>query len=705
MPGPVLPLAHTQADFVVRLSPSGRLLAASGNVADVLGWDLAVCARDGIVAALGSAAARAAMASLQAQTLATGSSRATVQLASLTGPVWLDIAVCQLDEPGHPLLASARDITTDLAATSALAESERQWRVAFEHSPLAGALIGPDAAVLLANEAMATLLGRPLHELGHLTLADLGVTESWSTWQQWWCELVTGVVGEHAADGRIRTRDGDLLWVRISAAGVPTTRPDERRNVIVQMEDVTERREAELSLADRALHDGLTGLPNRFLTRQWLASALEDHPGQAVGVLYCDLDRFKVVNDSLGHGAGDALLLQVGSRLRAALAPAHLVGRVGGDEFVVVVEGVLDDADLDRVAFELAASLDVPFELVVGQGSQHHAMSLSLGGAIGRHPETADALLARADLALLRAKRQGRARFTPYDEAVDRVATREDLQLEDDLRGSVNADELRVHYQPVVDLRDLAVVGHEALMRWQHPTRGLLLPAQFLDLAESSGLIHQLGRWILGRSCRDAARIADGRHEGVPWVAVNASPMQLARPGLAADVERALEVSGLPAELLHVELTETALITASATLARELHQLAERGVRIVLDDFGTGYSSLSLLRQFPVHVVKIDRSFVAPLLTDRSAYAIVKAVIGMCHDLGLPTVAEGIEQREQLAALRELGCTHGQGFLFGRPVERDPAPRRLVAVPQRRRDDPAVAASGTAAMASGTAQP
>jgi diguanylate cyclase (GGDEF)-like protein/PAS domain S-box-containing protein len=677
-------LVHTDADFVLRLTASGRLLAASDNVRTVLGWDVDRGATEGIFAAVQDEAERAALRALQSTLQATGSARGTVQVRTRTGRVWLDVAAKHLlDEPGRPVHVSARDVSEDIAATTQLLASEQQWRVAFEHSPIGGALLDADGAILLVNDALCAMLAWREHEMTRMTLSDVLVNEGGPPWQPWWASLVSGTPGDHVIDNRVRAADGRLLWGRLSGSAVPSADPSvvPSSRVMVQVQDITERREAELQLANRALNDGLTGLPNRFLTRQWLASALEDHPGQNVGVLYCDLDRFKVVNDSLGHAAGDSLLSQVADRLRSSLRPEDLVGRVGGDEFVMVVEGIHGAGELAEIASRVAEALAVPIEI----GGHLHAVTLSLGGAVGTHPDTTDEVLMRADMALLRAKRLGRARFVLYDPSVDHVATRADLQFEDELRMSLSSQELRAYYQPVVALSDLSVAGHEALLRWQHPQFGLLPPARFLELAESSGLIRSLGGWMLAQACHDAAAGASGLGDGVSWVAVNASPSQLAQPGIAAEITKELMASGLRPERLHLEITETALITASAALIRELRDLSEMGVRIALDDFGTGYSSLSLLRQFPVDMVKIDRSFIEPVLTDRSAYAIVKAVLGMCHDMGLPTVAEGIEREDQLELLSRLGCSHGQGYLFGRP---HPLPVRVPGPPMQRRPQP-----------------
>jgi diguanylate cyclase (GGDEF)-like protein/PAS domain S-box-containing protein len=659
---PLRRLTAADGDFVMTVSPTGRLLEASDSVSTVLGWDLLRCARVGIWDAVVDEGQQVALRHLLAQVLANGGARATVQLTGRFGRLWVDVAAKHLrDEIGAPVHISARDVSDDLAASRQLAASEQQWRVAFEHSPIGGAMLSTTGAVLVANKALARMVGWRVHELTLMDVTEIVEAQGGLPWQAWWDGLLAGDTDAATADRALITADDEKVWSRLTGAVVVSPAGDKR--VILQFEDVTSRRQAELELANRALHDALTGAPNRFLTHQWLGSALEDQPGSRVGVLYCDLDRFKIVNDSLGHAAGDSLLMQVADRLRAVLRPEDLLGRVGGDEFVVIVEGVRTTAELADVASRMASALDEPFEL----GGHCHAVTLSLGGSVGAHPDTADEVLMRADMALLRAKRLGRARYVAFDANHDRVTTREDLQLEDDLRLSLGSEELRAYYQPIVSLTDLRPVGHEALVRWEHPTHGLLPPDRFLELAESSGLIRPLGSWMLARACHDAAHDAAGLTPG-GWVAVNVSPSQLARSGFADNVIGMLELTGLSPERLHLEVTETALMAASATLSDELAQLSRIGVRIGLDDFGTGYSSLSLLQKFPVHLVKIDRSFVQPVMSDRSARAIVKAVLSMCKDMGLPTVAEGIEDHDQLELLRELGCSHGQGYLFGRPI-------------------------------------
>ena len=648
-------LPSTDADFtLIVTADGGRILGASRNVAAMLGWDVESRAGEGLWPALPVDGQRIAVQELLKQTLVAGNSRMTLQLPTPDGPIWVDAAAALLEEPEEAILIVARDISHEWAEATQLAASELQWRVAFEHSPIGGALLDASGDMLVVNEALCRMTGWRVHELTRMSIHTVVGGETGPSWQDWWDGLLQSDSSQ--TDQMVFTASGEHFFARLTAARISAQSLDTR--IVLQVEDITSRRAAELELANRALNDGLTGAPNRFLTRQWLASALEDHPGGNVGVLYCDLDRFKVINDSLGHHAGDDLLVQLVDRLRRPLRSEDLLGRVGGDEFVVIIESVQSAAELSEIAARLSDALVEPFHLAGHQ----HAVTLSIGGSVGTHPDSADDVLMRADMALLRAKRLGRARYVAFDPAHDRVATRADLQLEDDLRMSLEAGELRAYYQPIVEMTDLNVVGYEALVRWQHPEHGLLPPARFLELAEISGLIRPLGWWMLDQACTDAND--QGPLHG-SWVAVNASAGQLTRPGVAAAITKALRVSGLTPSRLHLEITETALLTATESLARELHELSEMGVKIALDDFGTGYSSLSLLRQFPVDILKIDRSFIAPLLEDRSALAIVKAMIGMCADLGISTVAEGIETVQQRDVLRGLGCSHGQGFLFG----------------------------------------
>ena len=653
---------HTDSDLVLVTTPDGFCLDVSSTVE----WMLGLRPDEVVGRPLASVVTALDVPTVQAlldRVRRGGSARTTMRLHHRNGAqMWLDVSAKRLDHDEDVVLVSGRDVTDDVVALEHLAESEQRWRLAFEHSPIGAALVSADGDIMLANASLGAMLGRRPDALVMLSLRDITHPDDIALDDGKMAELLAGAIETYTVEKRYLTAEGTSLWGQMTAAAVPDLHGD-IRGIIVQLQDVTQRRDAELELANRALHDPLTGLANRFLVQQWLASALLEHLGRDVGVLYCDLDRFKVVNDSLGHTAGDDVLVEAAARLCAAVRPEDLVGRVGGDEFVVVCERLGSADDLMRLAARLCDVLDEP--IVIGEHS--HTVTISIGAAMGRSPDSADDLLMRADMALLRAKRLGRARVESFDATVDRIATRDDLELEEQLRASIGTGQLRAYYQPILTLADRRLAGHEALLRWEHPQKGLLAPARFLDIAESTGLIRSLGWWMLGQACRDAAVELGGVGAGPSWVAVNASPIQLTRGDVYETVMDTLERTQLPASRLHLEITETALIQASPTLVGELRQLREAGVGVVLDDFGTGFSSLSLLRDFPVSMVKIDKSFISPLLEDSGALAIVRAVLGMCADIGIPVVAEGVESEDQADLLAELGCSHVQGFLFGRP--------------------------------------
>ena len=655
---------HTDADLILVTTPEGVCRDASATVE----WMLGVPADQVVGRPLTSVVTALDVPTVQAmldRVRRAGSARTTMRLHHRNGAqIWLDVSAKMLDDgDSEPVvLVAGRDVTDDVVALQHLAESEQRWRLAFEHSPIGAALVSADGEILLANASLGAMLGRRVEALVMMSLREVTHPDDVALDETKLADLLAGVVESYTVEKRFVTTDGTSLWGQMTAAAVPDLN-GYVRGLIVQVQDVTQRRDAELELANRALHDPLTGLANRFLVQQWLSSALLEHLGRDVGVLYCDLDRFKVVNDSLGHTAGDDVLVEAAARLCAAVRPEDLVGRVGGDEFVVVCERLAGPDDLMKLAARLCDALDEP--IVIGEHS--HTVTLSIGAAHGRGPDTADDLLMRADMALLRAKRMGRARVESFDATVDRIATRDDLELEEQLRASIGTGELRAFYQPILTLADRKIAGHEALLRWEHPQQGLLAPARFLDIAENTGLIRSLGWWVLGQACRDAAVELGGVGGSGSWVAVNASPTQLTRSDVYDVVMQTLERTQLPPDKLHLEITETALMQASPSLVGELRQLREAGVGVVLDDFGTGFSSLSLLRDFPVSMVKIDKSFIAPLLDDSGALAIVRAVLSMCRDIGIPVVAEGVESEAQADLLAELGCSHVQGFLFGRP--------------------------------------
>jgi len=451
---------------------------------------------------------------------------------------------------------------------------------------------------------------------------------------------------------------------------------DVRRAGVVQ--DVTERKAQEARIEHLAYHDGLTGLPNRtmLMDRLGLALSQAQRLEQQVAVIYIDLDRFKPVNDSLGHAVGDRLLQEIARRLRATLRENDTVARVGGDEFQVVVCNVAGATGAARIAEKLMRALAEPFTL---EGQELH-VTASLGVSLfPRDGASGELLLKFADIALYEAKGEGRNAYRFFSPEMNAQAHGR-LRLENDLRRAVERDELELHYQPQLDLAIGEVCAVEALVRWRHPERGLVLPNQFIPMAEETGLVLGIGEWVLGEACRQVAQWQrDGLVSGsAPLrVAVNISARQLQRPGLDGAVRRALAQSGLPAECLELEITESSVMLDPQHAQSVLQSLRELGVQLSIDDFGTGYSSLAYLKRLPLDRLKIDRSFIGGIPTDSDDAAIVETIIVMTHKLGLRVIAEGVETLEQRLQLVRQGCDEMQGFLLAHPVPASELPPLL----------------------------
>ncbi|SFV16510.1 PAS domain S-box-containing protein/diguanylate cyclase (GGDEF) domain-containing protein [Methylobacterium sp. 174MFSha1.1] len=527
------------------------------------------------------------------------------------------------------------------------------FRGIIEHAPAGMLVVGADGRLAEANRAFRSALGDGPDPVGR-PLAALVLPEDAGVLDAVLAEVqAQGAEDRGPAIGEMRfpRRDGSPMWARVSAVRLHL--PPDPVATLLQVEDITARREAERRIAHMARHDALTDLPNRTLFRERLDALLRDGAG---AVLWLDLDRFKVVNDTLGHAAGDALLCEVARRLRAVLAPGDTIARLGGDEFAVLLADG-DPLAASRAAATLIEAMQVPVAIA---GRPMH-VGVSIGVVLApRHGGDADTLMARADRALYSAKAAGRSTFRLYDPGMD-AALAEQHDLELDLRLGLERGEFELHYQPIVTADERRVVCREALVRWRHPTRGLVPPAAFIPLAETTGLIDRLGTWILRRACRDAAAWRDGTR-----VAVNVSAAQVRHGSLIAAVQSSLRDSGLGADRLEIEITESLLIDGGEAVDL-LPALRRLGARIALDDFGTGYSSLSYLRRFPFDTIKIDRSFIADI-ADPDTAAIVRAVVGIAAQLGATVTAEGIETEAQLAAVRQAGCTEAQGFLFGRPA-------------------------------------
>jgi diguanylate cyclase (GGDEF)-like protein len=480
------------------------------------------------------------------------------------------------------------------------------------------------------------------------------------------CRIANGIFAGASPEDYLRER-----IVPFSAASINIQELNDGRSIVISRqpmagggwvtthEDITERRRAESQIAHMALHDALTDLPNRVMLRERLEQALTRvKRGERVALFYIDLDHFKAVNDTLGHLVGDELLKEVADRLRGCVRDIDTVARLGGDEFAVIQTVLERPNDAALLAQRLQDAVKAPYTI----DGNHVVIDTSVGIALSPDDgSSVEELLKNADLAAYAAKADGRGTFRFFEAEMDRRIKQRRL-MELDLRGALSRAEFMLHYQPIINLQTGAITSFEALIRWQHPERGLVAPAEFIPIAEDLGLIVPIGEWVLNRACMDATAWPDHIK-----VAVNLSPVQIVSKGLVEMVMRALARSGLPAHRLEFEITETVLMQNTASTLATLHQLRELGIHFSMDDFGTGYSSLSYLRSFPFDKIKIDRSFVKDISDEKNALAIIKGVTSLANSLNMVTAVEGVETAEQLDHVRPLGCTEIQGYLFSPP--------------------------------------
>ena len=497
------------------------------------------------------------------------------------------------------------------------------------------------------------LLGTPLADLAHPEdVAELGalITRAMATPGQ-------------RVSGEWRIRQSDGTWLPVETVASSGTGDFDTTGVVLNTRDLQERKALEQKLTFQAFHDPLTRLANRSLFRERVEHALDRRSVTDTAVLFIDLDNFKTINDSLGHAAGDHVLVETAHRVRSTLRAEDTAARLGGDEFAVLLE----DAEVTaaaRVAERIRAALGTPFWVL----GQEVYVSASIGIAVREVGDTAGELLRNADVAMYTAKTKGKARFEIFEPAMhDAVVAR--LGMEAELRRAIARGEFVVHYQPIVKLESGEIIGAEALVRWQHPTRGLVPPLEFIPLAEETGLIVPLGGWVLRQACRQLAEWQRLRGGGEPFVMnVNLSSRQLVRDAIADEVAAAVDESGIRASWLVLEVTETVLMADPVAAAAALGHIRDLGVRVALDDFGSGYSSLSHLRRFPIDIVKIDKSFVDDVAHEGVESAIARGIIELGRAMQIQTVAEGIEADEQAEMLRSLGCELGQGFFFAKPL-------------------------------------
>jgi len=543
--------------------------------------------------------------------------------------------------------------------------NERRFQSMVQYSSDLTTLLGPDMRTIYQSPAVATALGGSPNGLIGQLQGELVHPDDDAITRAQLTKVLTGGLGASTRfECRVRRADGD--WLTVDSIMTNLLDEPDVGAIVLNSRDVTARRSLEKELNHQAFHDTLTGLANRALFLDRLSHAMDrgDRHADPVAVLFLDLDDFKAINDSFGHPAGDRLLVAVAERIRASTRPGDTVARFGGDEFAVLVEsGTMPEA-AEAVAERITEGLAGTFRIQTNDV----AMRASIGIALGRRPhETPDDLLRDADLAMYLAKRNGKGRFEMYRPNMHADAVRR-LETAVGVREGLEAGQFEVYYQPIVDTHTSRLIGAEALVRWNHPVRGLLAPIEFIPVAETTGLIVPLGRQVLREATRQAQEWRrSGLVGGEFYVSVNLSTHQLQEPDLVDDISRALESSGLPPGALVLEVTESAIIENLDVTLPRLHAIRCLGVGLAVDDFGTGYSSLSYLADLPVNFVKIDKSFIDRITPDAGGTTMARAVIDLSRALGFTCIAEGVESESQRAALDELGCENSQGYLFARP--------------------------------------
>ncbi|WP_243439618.1 EAL domain-containing protein [Fundidesulfovibrio soli] len=569
------------------------------------------------------------------------------------------------------------DITKRKQAEEKLRRAESKYRSIFENSVEGIYQAAPNGMLLACNPALARILGYDSPE--ELLAVQPHLEDSFFVNPAQRVEFVRRLGSEgHVTsfERQVRRKDGVEVWLSESTWSVLG---DNGAVACYEglVQDVTARKAAESQLRHQAFHDALTGLPNRvlFMDRlEWAIHRTRRKYSYRFAVFFLDLDRFKVINDSLGHQAGDQLLVEVACRIKAALRPLDTVARFGGDEFAILVDDISGTLDATHILSRLQYELSKPIYV---QGRKVFT-SASIGVVLKTWTYDKPEYVVRdADIAMYRAKALGKARYEIFDSTMHQAATSL-LQLETDLRAAVERGELRLHYQPIVGIPDGDVQGFEALVRWQHPTRGLIPPADFIPVAEETGLIVSVGSWVLRTACEQLAKWQNLKRMQPPLsMSVNISAKQFLNLELVGEIRSVLEDTGIPPESLRLEITESRAMENAEFTVRMLTLLKGLGVKISIDDFGTGYSSLAYLHRFPLDSLKIDRSFVGKMGDGSENLEIVGAIVHLAHNLGLEVVAEGVEQHGQLDDLHGLSCQYGQGFLFSKPLPSEEAEKLL----------------------------
>ena len=561
------------------------------------------------------------------------------------------------------LLLIAEDLTVPMRAKAALRDSEERFRIAFDHAAVGLAQAARDGRWLRANRKFQDIVGYSEEELQTMSFRDMSLEGEMMASEASLRLLLAGEIPSYAIEKRYVRKDGAPVWVNVAVSRMVAS--DAEVNLMIVVEDISRRKQYEHELRHMASHDVLTGLANRSLLMDRLdqALALAHRSQHQVAILFIDLDRFKTINDSLGHEAGDHVIVEAGRRLAGIVREGDTVARLGGDEFVVLMPDIPECSAAAVLSAKLLEALLLPMNVLGHEFSPVGSIGISI---YPRDGVDSNALLKNADAAMYRAKELGRGNFQFYTEEMN-ARTLDRLRMESGLRRAIERHEFVLYYQPQIDLASGVQVGVEALLRWCPPGGEPVAPAEFIPIAEETGLIVEIGAWVLRAACE---QLVAWREAGLPpmTVAVNLSARQFHQQNLVQLVGQILAETGCDAAQLELEITESVVMADPAGATATLHELADMGVSLSIDDFGTGHSSLSYLKRFPIHALKIDRSFVRDLTTDADDAAIVCAVIALAHTMQLKVIAEGVETEEQLNFLREHDCDQFQGFFYSPPV-------------------------------------
>ena len=582
----------------------------------------------------------------------------------------LDFSARCIPEPDEQLLevldAVGLQIGNFLARTIAvdrLRESEAHYSSLVELAAIGISHVDLDGRFVYVNRRLCEMLGYTREELLELSIPEVSHPEDRPVTDRDRARLEAGEIDSFKAEKRYLKRDGSPIWVRLTVAAKRTAEGRTLHHISI-VEDISDRRAAEARIQYLATHDEMTGLVNRTMFGEFLARAIArcHRPGRGFAVMFVDLDRFKVINDSLGHETGDELLRVIALRLRTTLRTSDVVARFGGDEFVLLVEDVKDRDAAAVVARNLLAAVIEPVEI----DAHECRVTASIGIVLcPDDAEDAETLLKHADLAMYHAKEEGKNGFQYYSPTIGAVST-ERVRIETALGAALERRELSMHYQAKVDMQSGEIRGAEALLRWTHPELGTVSPTRFIPVAEECGLIVPIGRWVLTTAC---AQAVEWVRQGLPLcVAVNLSPRQFMDTQLVAHVRDALDQTGLPPSLLELEITESVMMHDHDLALAKMTAIRDLGVRLAIDDFGTGYSSLAQLKRLPVDTLKIDRSFIRGIAHSSADQAITDAILTLATSLGVTVVAEGVETAEQQTFLSGRTCTEMQGFYFHRPL-------------------------------------